>query len=112
MELQDESAVQVRETVLRVLRVLDGQPESDHRRGTYHLVSEACHARRTEAEDNYLHVRWFRNGNGHLTFKRPDLVDQINHPRKALPERARLGSTIVFFIQAVQRRVPRLSLIP
>jgi len=31
-----------------------------------------------EAENDYFHLRWFKNGNGHLTFKRADLVEQMN----------------------------------
>ncbi|SCU73998.1 Methyltransferase domain protein [Cupriavidus necator] len=80
--------------LLRVMRVLDGQPEADHRHGAYHLITEAWRARLTEAQNDYLHVRWFRNGNGHLTFKRLDLVDQMNqilarHYPNALASEAR-----------------------
>ncbi|WP_175957839.1 DUF4942 domain-containing protein [Burkholderia sp. BCC0405] len=64
--------------LIRVLSVLDGKPEPDHRNGAYCLVSEARQTRRTEAENDYFHLRWFKNGNGHLTFLRPDLVDQMN----------------------------------
>jgi Domain of unknown function (DUF4942) len=64
--------------LMRVFCVLDGKPESDHRHGAYHLVSDAWHARRTEAENDYVHLRWFKNGNGHLSFKRPDLVEKMN----------------------------------
>ena len=61
--------------LIRVFHVLDGQPEPDHRQGAYYWISEV---RSTEAENTYFHVRWFKNGNGHLTFKRPDLVEQMN----------------------------------
>ncbi|AIV82957.1 methyltransferase domain protein [Burkholderia pseudomallei MSHR3965] len=40
--------------------------------GAYSLVSDTRQARRSEAEHDYFHLRWFKNGNGHLTFKRPD----------------------------------------
>ncbi|MFP6557795.1 DUF4942 domain-containing protein [Paraburkholderia sp. B3] len=64
--------------LIRVFCVLDGKPEPDHRHGAYVLVSDARQARQTEAENDYFHLRWFKNGNGHLTFRRPELVDRIN----------------------------------
>lgn len=84
--------------LMRVMCVLDGQPEPDHRNGMYALISDVCMQRmkrdgvtpNREAENAYLHVRWFLNGNGHVTFKRPDLVDRMNdilakHYPNALP---------------------------
>jgi hypothetical protein len=64
--------------LIRVFSVLDGKPEPDHRQGAYALVSNAQQERRIEAENAYLHLRWFKNGNGHLTFKRLDLVESMN----------------------------------
>ncbi|KGS98493.1 methyltransferase domain protein [Burkholderia pseudomallei MSHR4012] len=64
--------------LIRVFCVIDGRPEPDHRHGAYVLVSEAWRERCTEAENAYFHLRWFKNGNGHLTFKRTDLVDSLN----------------------------------
>ncbi|WP_410958781.1 DUF4942 domain-containing protein, partial [Salmonella sp. 6201] len=53
--------------LMRVFCVLDGQPEPDHRHGAYYLVSDAQQARQTEAQNAYFHLRWFKNGNGHMT---------------------------------------------
>ncbi|VWC75549.1 cosnerved hypothetical protein [Burkholderia aenigmatica] len=64
--------------LIRVFSVLDGKPEPDHRQGASCLIVEAQRARQTEAKHAYFHLRWFKNGNGHLTFLRPDLVDQMN----------------------------------
>ncbi|WP_322090123.1 DUF4942 domain-containing protein [Burkholderia cenocepacia] len=64
--------------LIRVFYILDGKPEPDHRHGAYSLVSDNRQGRRSEAENDYFHLRWFKNGNGHLTFLRPDLVDQMN----------------------------------
>ncbi|ARL99143.1 DUF4942 domain-containing protein [Burkholderia pseudomallei] len=64
--------------LIRVFCVLDGKPEPDHRHGAYVLVSDTRQSRQTEAENTYFHLRWFKNGNGHLSFKRPDLVDKMN----------------------------------
>lgn len=62
----------------RVFHVLDGKPEPDHRSGTDHAVSDAIKANLWECETPYFSIRWFKNGNGHLTFKRPELVDSLN----------------------------------
>ncbi|OHU98946.1 hypothetical protein BLA34_18355 [Ralstonia solanacearum] len=80
--------------LLRVFHILDGKPEADHRAGVYHQISHARQQRQTEAENDYLRLRWFKNGNGHLTFKRSDLVDEMNrilakHYPNALASQAR-----------------------
>ncbi|CAJ0816895.1 hypothetical protein LMG19087_02912 [Ralstonia wenshanensis] len=80
--------------LMRVFHVLDGKPEADHRAGIYYLISHARALRQTEAENDYLHLRWFKNGNGHLCFKRADLVDKMNlilakHYPNALPSQVR-----------------------
>ncbi|MCS6515129.1 DUF4942 domain-containing protein, partial [Burkholderia thailandensis] len=78
----------------RVCCILDGKPEPDHRHGADGLFSEAPQARRTEAENAYFHLRFFKNGNGHLTCKRLDLVEKMNqilakHYPNALASEAR-----------------------
>ncbi|VWD42611.1 cosnerved hypothetical protein [Burkholderia contaminans] len=80
--------------LIRVFSVLDGKPEPDHRHGAYYLISDAQRERQTEAANSYFHLRWYRNGNGHLTFSRTDLVDQMNrilakHYPNALASEAR-----------------------
>ncbi|VVD61903.1 hypothetical protein PEP31012_00145 [Pandoraea eparura] len=62
----------------RVFSVLDGKPEPDHRHGLSSLISHAQRLRKSEAENAYFQLRWFKNGNGHLTFLRADLVDRMN----------------------------------
>jgi Domain of unknown function (DUF4942) len=71
----------------RVFYLLDGKPEPDHRDGMYHTISKAHRddfSKGTkgqwpkEADTEYLSIRLFKNGNGHITFKRPDLVDGLN----------------------------------
>lgn len=68
--------------LLRVMHVLDGKPEPDHRGGTYSMLSAASlngwPCRAGQAENDYLSIRTFKNHNGHVTFKRLDLVDQMN----------------------------------
>ena len=64
--------------LLRIFHVLDGKPEPDHRTGTYHVLSKTRDDGAHEHDGEYVHLKWFRNGNGHLTFKRPDLVEKMN----------------------------------
>lgn len=68
--------------LLRVFHVCDGKAEADHRRSTYHLISQAMQATTVwpkHAENEYWSNRLFKNQNGHVTFKRPDLVKRLNH---------------------------------
>lgn len=62
----------------RVFHVLDGKPEPDHRQGWYGRIGAARSVNDPDPESDYLRVSTFRNGNGHLTFKRLDLVDKMN----------------------------------
>jgi hypothetical protein len=80
--------------LLRVLLVLDGQPEQDHRQGAYHVLREHFSYSRHDREPvelaGMLSIRCYKNGNGHVTFLRPDLVDKLNeivrrHHPNALP---------------------------
>lgn len=64
--------------LVRVLSVLDGKPEPDHRNGMYRAISAARTLADRDVDTEYLHVRCFRNGNGHVTFKRPDLTEKMN----------------------------------
>ena len=79
--------------LLRVFHLCDGKPEADHRSASYGLISSAMQAsslwpKRTENE--YVAVRLFKNQNGHVTFKRSDLIQRLNriiakHYPDALP---------------------------
>lgn len=64
--------------LVRSFCVYDGKPEPDHRAGLYTLMHDAAREGLRECENAYLHIRWFKNGNGHVTFKRLDLVDKLN----------------------------------
>jgi hypothetical protein len=64
--------------LVRVFSVLDGKPEPDHRNGMWSQISGADSRKEDFVDGPYFHLRWFLNGNGHLTFKRPDLVDKMN----------------------------------
>lgn len=65
--------------VARVLYLLDGKPEPDHRQAAYRRLNDAKDAGLVAADfDGYFTVKGYKNGNGHLTFLRPDLVDEMN----------------------------------
>lgn len=68
--------------LVRVMAVLDGKPEPDHRRGARMALQEAgilgWPSKPGRAETEYLSIRTFKNLNGHVTFKRPDLVEKMN----------------------------------
>jgi hypothetical protein len=65
----------------RVMAVLDGKPEADHRNGVRAALTK-CGIRwgypRGVCETDYLAIRCFKNNNGHITFKRHDLVEKMN----------------------------------
>lgn len=68
--------------LLRVFCVLDGKPEPDHRRSAAaqlrdkHWPGEAPD--HLVDVDGYFSVKGFANGNAHINFHRPDLVDKLN----------------------------------
>jgi hypothetical protein len=64
--------------LVRVFSVLDGRLEPDHRHGMHYHLSCAANAYNREISLDYFSIRYFMNGNGHLTFSRPDLVEQMN----------------------------------
>jgi hypothetical protein len=88
------NAVNDLEDLQRVFCLVDGKPEEDHRGGLGHRLRGAkTHAKEYQGQhdDTYMSIRWFKNGNGHITFLRLDLVDKLNsiiakHFPGALPE--------------------------
>lgn len=64
--------------MLRSLHILDKKPEPDHRDGTYCCVSDAIKEKQNSYENEYWHLRWYKAGTVHITFKRLDLIDQMN----------------------------------
>lgn len=74
----------------RAMHVLDGRPEPDHRNAYSNVLSQRETGGEAAYEDDLFALRWFRNGNLHLTFKRTDLVERMNqilvkHHPNALP---------------------------
>jgi hypothetical protein len=65
--------------LVRALSVLDGKPEPDHRSSVGRRLSDARWPWSAPVMAfDYFTVRGFKNGNAHLTFTRPDLVDRLN----------------------------------
>lgn len=82
--------------LIRVMSVVDGKPEPDHRQGAYQTLHQVFHIGGPALPDDavvladLLSIRCYRNGNGHVTFLRPELVDKLNaivakHFPSALP---------------------------
>lgn len=76
----------------RALHILADKPEPDHRSSIQQRLwnREPRHA---PIETPFLRLRTFKNGNGHVEFLRPDLVDRLNrilakhHPNALAPSR-------------------------
>jgi len=67
--------------LMRVFHVLDGKPEADYRQGSYAQLGAAFREQSAwpkSYQNDYFELRLFRNGNGHLCFKRPELIDAMN----------------------------------
>ena len=79
--------------LMRVFHVLDGKPEADYRQGCYVQLGTAFREQTAwpkSYQNDYFELRLFRNGNGHLCFKRLALIDAMNaiiarHFPNALP---------------------------
>lgn len=78
---QSSSAADQLDDLVRVMHVLDSRPEPDHRSAMSTQLLQAgllTPGSRGTLEGEYVKVTVFKNRNGHLTFKRPDLVDIMN----------------------------------
>ena len=66
----------------RTFCVLDGNRPPDMLAGIVAAVEQArgngWGARQTEIDSDYFKVRAFKNGNAHIWFKRPDLLERVN----------------------------------
>ncbi|OFS61766.1 hypothetical protein HMPREF3069_04935 [Achromobacter xylosoxidans] len=64
--------------LLRVMHVLDGVPQPDHRHAMASAIWDARLYNRTSLENDYIELKWFKVGTGHVRFKRMDLVASLN----------------------------------
>ncbi|EWG66695.1 MULTISPECIES: DUF4942 domain-containing protein [unclassified Enterobacter] len=63
----------------RMLNLLDGKPVPENRNDL--SVRLDAHIRKQRAsifEDEYVEIRYFQKGTGHIIFKRSDLIDKMN----------------------------------
>lgn len=75
----NQGACEALDDLVRACRLLDKKPEPDHRQGLYRALSAPSMNRKPrEWRDEYLHIRTYLNGNGHITFLRTDLVAKLN----------------------------------
>lgn len=84
------------EDLNRAMAAIDGKPQDDNRHALYQRLRAAegaVNSRRDQFthEDTYMDFRVFKNGNAHITFRRPELVERMNrilakHYPNALPE--------------------------
>lgn len=87
----DGHAADKLDDLIRVMLVLDGKKEPDHRNGTRLTLGGMKWPQSGDAElHGMLRVRGFKNRNAHVTFLRPDLVEKLNrilarHHPNALP---------------------------
>lgn len=87
-----QSTCEALDDLIRACHILDKKPEPDHRQGIYRALSAGLDRKPREWQDEYLHIRTFKNGNGHLTFRRLDLVEELNlilhkhHPDALAPD--------------------------
>ncbi len=68
--------------LLRVMHILDGKPEPDHRNASWSTLN-GCDWMKgggpsVATVHGYFEVKGFKNGNAHMTFLRTDLVDAMN----------------------------------
>jgi len=77
--------------LIRVCSILDKQPEPDHRQRAYMQLSNAkWPTSGAFTFGDWFTVKGFMNGNAHLAFIRPDIVDELNrivarHHKNILP---------------------------
>lgn len=64
----------------RMLNLLDGKPVPENRNDlSARLDAHISQQRRAVTfEDEFVEIRYFQKGTGHIIFKRPDLVDKMN----------------------------------
>lgn len=63
----------------RMLNLLDGKPVPENRNDlSVRLDAHICKQHASVYEDEYVLIRYFQKGTGHIIFKRSDLIDKMN----------------------------------
>ena len=61
-----------------VFHLLDGKGSTKYPKDLVTIITMAMHERRWEAETEYFKCKWHKKGSMHITFKRMDLVRELN----------------------------------
>lgn len=62
-----------------MLNLLDGKPVPENRNDlSVRLDAHICKQHASVYEDEYVQIRYFHKGTGHIIFKRSDLIDKMN----------------------------------
>ena len=64
--------------LIKVFHMVDKKPVKDHRDGISEEFARARKEGMSEFENEYIKLRWYAKGSAHVTFKRPDLVQELN----------------------------------
>lgn len=77
--------------LLRFMHLMDARPVPHAHKVRAAVLAAITNGLDRLYEDEYIHLRWFKNGNGHLAFKREDIVARMNeliakHRANSLPE--------------------------
>jgi len=75
----------------RMFHLLEGTPIPEYKHSLELKLREACAQRQTAVADNHVSVKLYKNGNAHITFLKPELVEKLNkvlakHYPNALPQ--------------------------
>ncbi|WP_431223381.1 DUF4942 domain-containing protein [Serratia sp. L9] len=63
----------------RMLNLLDGKPVPENRNDLSVRFDDHISKQPSSVfEDEYVEIRYFQKGTGHITFKRPDLIEKMN----------------------------------
>jgi len=62
--------------LVRVFSLLESKPEPDNRNGIYSQISSIKNSSVFDLE--YFSIKVYMKGTGHVTFKRPDLIEKVN----------------------------------
>lgn len=88
--LPGRSACDQIDDLLRFMHLIDGRPIPHANKVRSVILDVLLKGTQRLYEDEYIQLKWFKNGNGHLTFLRLDLVERLNemiakHRANSLP---------------------------
>lgn len=86
----DDDACDRVDDLIRFMSVFDGNPTPHARDVRARVLAVCLNKGERTFENDFLSLRWFKNGNAHVKFKRMDLVEAMNrviakHRGNALP---------------------------